>query len=154
MYKVGNKQITATALMKPDLSKDVMGHQTFLSMHQGGPTCSKNVPDDLSTKVKSELPVISESIKKYFNPVRTSHKVPLSVISLYRDTPVLCGGNMLNDRPVECCVEVQPQDNSIILTNEGVSINVTNPTAILLKDCDPFDISLHVNTKKSVIHYT
>ena len=32
--KVGNKQITAAASMKPDLSKDVIGLQSFLSMHQ------------------------------------------------------------------------------------------------------------------------
>ena len=30
--------------------------------------------------------------------MRTSNKVPLSVISLYKDTPVLSGDNVLNDR--------------------------------------------------------
>ena len=83
--KLGNKQITATASMRTDLSKDVIGLQSFLSMHQEGPTCSKKLPDDLSTKVKSKIPVTSESIKKYFTPVRSSNKVPLSVISLYKD---------------------------------------------------------------------
>ena len=147
---VGNKQITATASMKPDLSKDVIGLQSFLSMHQEGPTCSKRLPDRLSTKVKSKVPVTSESIKKYFTPLRTSNKVPLSVISLYKDTPVLSGENMLNDKPVESCIKVDPKDYPITLTNEGVPINVTHPTGILLIDCDPFDIGLHVNTKKSV----
>ena len=147
---VGNKQITATASMKPDLSKDVSGLQSFLSMHQEGPTYSKKLPDGLSTNVKSKIPVTSESIKKYFTPVWTSNKVPLSVISLYKDIPVLSGDNMLNDRPVESCIKVQPKDNSITLTNEGVPINVTHPTGILVQDCNPFDIGQHVNTKKSV----
>ena len=82
--------------------------------------------------------------------MRTSNKIPLSVISLYKDAPVLSGDNMLNDRPVESCIKVQPKDNSITLTNEGVPINATHPTGILAKDCDTFDIGLHVNTKKSV----
>ena len=110
-----------------------MGLRSFLSMHQERPTCSKNLPDGLSTKVKSKIPVTSESIK-YFTPVRTSNKVPSSVISLYKDTPVLSGDNALNDRPVETCIKVQPKNNSITLTNEGVPINVTHLTGILVKD--------------------